>query len=137
MTREEAIKVLEDGSWWGELNEWYMTANPEFKQLHDAVDVAISALRDQGNGCKKCNSSWISVKERRPEKELDELRAEDEEAIYPCLAAITYPMLKNGQKYVAKAWFNGEGFINSDCVDITYNITHWMHLPDLPKEEVQ
>ena len=47
MTREEAIEVLENGEWWEELAEWYMIVHPEHDKLHDAVDMAISALREQ------------------------------------------------------------------------------------------
>ena len=47
MTREEAIEVLENGEWWEELSEWYMVVHPEHDKLHDAVDMAISALRQQ------------------------------------------------------------------------------------------
>ena len=47
MTREDAIEVLENGEWWEELTEWYIVAHPEHDKLHDAVDMAISALRKQ------------------------------------------------------------------------------------------
>ena len=47
MTRDEAIEVLENGEWWEELSEWYMVVHPEHDKLHDAVDMAISALRQQ------------------------------------------------------------------------------------------
>ena len=47
MTREEAIEVLENGEWWEELAEWYRIVHPEHDKLHDAVDMAISALRQQ------------------------------------------------------------------------------------------
>lgn len=47
MTNEEAIEVLENGDWWEELAEWYMIVHPEHNKLHDAVDMAISALRQQ------------------------------------------------------------------------------------------
>ena len=47
MTREEAIEVLENGEWWEELTEWYMVVHPEHNKLHDAVDMAISVLRQQ------------------------------------------------------------------------------------------
>lgn len=47
MTNEEAIEVLENGEWWEELAEWYMVVHPEHNKLHDAVDMAISALRQQ------------------------------------------------------------------------------------------
>ena len=47
MTKEEAIEVLENGEWWEELTEWYMVVHPEHNKLHDAVDMAISVLRQQ------------------------------------------------------------------------------------------
>lgn len=47
MTSDEAIKVLEDGEWYEALSEWYIVANPERDKLHDAVNMAISALLDQ------------------------------------------------------------------------------------------
>ena len=47
MTSDEAIEVLENGEWWEELTEWYMVVHPEHDKLHDAVDMAISALRQQ------------------------------------------------------------------------------------------
>ena len=54
MNREEAIEVLENGEWWEELTEWYMVVHPEHNKLHDAVDMAISALRQQET-VAKCN----------------------------------------------------------------------------------
>lgn len=58
--RTDAIKVLEDGDWWDELSEWYMVANPEYNALHDALDAAIAALREQEQ------RKWISVKDETP-----------------------------------------------------------------------
>ena len=52
MTREEAIEVLENGEWWEELAEWYMIVHPEHDKLHDAVDMAISAIRQQELFCE-------------------------------------------------------------------------------------
>lgn len=58
MNREEAMKILENGEWWDNLDEWYEVANPEFKKLHDAVDIALSALctqQEAEQGCDKCS----------------------------------------------------------------------------------
>ncbi len=53
MTREETIKILEDGEWWNNLDELYETVNPtELQELHDAVDMALSALRAQAEAEK-------------------------------------------------------------------------------------
>lgn len=47
MDREEAIEILENGEWWDELAEWYMIVHPEHDKLHEAVDMAVAALREQ------------------------------------------------------------------------------------------
>ena len=71
MTREEAIEVLENGEWWEELTEWYMVVHPEHNKLHDAVDMAISALRQQER-FGEVNKALT----------LDELRKMDGEPVY-------------------------------------------------------
>lgn len=70
MTREEAIKILEDGEWWDSLDEFYETVNPEFQKLHDAVDMALSALRAQAEA------------EKNEPLTLDELREMDGEPVW-------------------------------------------------------
>ena len=74
MTREEAIEVLENGEWWEELTEWYMVAHPEHNKLHDAVDMAISALRQQEH--------FREVTKKVEPLTLDELRQMDGEPVY-------------------------------------------------------
>ena len=71
MTREEAIEVLENGEWWEELAEWYMIVHPEHDKLHDAVDMAISALRQQE-----------TVTNRNEPLTLDEMRKMDGEPVW-------------------------------------------------------
>ena len=71
MTREEAIEVLENGEWWEELSEWYMVVHPEHDKLHDAVDMAISALRQQE-----------TVENHNKTLTLDELRKMDGEPVW-------------------------------------------------------
>ena len=74
MTREEAIEVLENGEWWEELAEWYMIVHPEHDKLHDAVDMAISALRQQEH--------FREVTKKVEPLTLDELRQMDGEPVY-------------------------------------------------------
>ena len=74
MTREEAIEVLENGDWWEELAEWYMIVHPEHNKLHDAVDMAISALRQQEH--------FREVTKKVEPLTLDELREMDGEPVY-------------------------------------------------------
>lgn len=76
---------------------------------------------------------WIPVTERLPDLELVEAKANDID-LYPCLVTVKDKRAKNG-RYVGKAWYDGDQFIDSDCVDITYDVTHWMPLPEPPKGE--
>ena len=76
---------------------------------------------------------WIPVTERLPDLELVEAKVDDFD-LYACLATIKNDRARNG-RYVGKAWYDGERFMDSDCVDITYNVTHWMPLPEPPKGE--
>ena len=47
MTIDESINILEDGDWWEELGEWYIDVNIEYDRLHEAVDMAIAALKEK------------------------------------------------------------------------------------------
>ena len=114
MTREEAIKVLEDGFWWENLDEWYEQSNPEFGELHNAVDMAISALREQPR--------WISVKERLPKEFVSVLVYMPEER--------PLPTVHEGFLAREGVWYANH--FDRDPMEIT----HWMPLPEPPKEEV-
>lgn len=74
MTNEEAIEVLENGEWWEELTEWYMVVHPEHDKLHDAVDMAISALRKQDH--------FREVTKKVEPLTLEELRKMDGEPVW-------------------------------------------------------
>lgn len=76
---------------------------------------------------------WIPVTERTPDLELVAANSEDID-LYACLVTVKSELARDGM-YVGKAWYDGDRFIDKDCMDITYNVTHWMHLPELPKGE--
>lgn len=78
-------------------------------------------------------SSWIPVSERLPDLELVEARAEDMD-LFPCLVVKSAPQSPQ-KRFVTKAWYDGEGFMDTDCIRITKFVTHWMPLPEPPKEE--
>ena len=73
---------------------------------------------------------WIPVSERKPDLELVEVKAEDMD-LFPCLISKNTVYAK---RIVTKAWYDGIGFMDSDCIDITNEVTHWMPLPQPPKE---
>lgn len=62
MTTEEVIQTLEHGSWWDLLDP--DGSDADLTPLHEALDVALSALREKQNG------GWISVKDRLPPARL-------------------------------------------------------------------
>ena len=90
--------------------------------LEDAVKVVEI---DQFN-------KWIPVTERKPDLELVDAKSDDID-LYPCLVTIEDVRVRNG-RYVGKAWYDGEQFIDSDCMYITSNVTHWMPLPEPPED---
>lgn len=61
-------------------------------------------------------NEWISVKERLPENKG------------------RYIVYMRGQEPFV-SWFDGDIFRTLSTVPIAYPATHWMPLPELPKEE--
>lgn len=76
---------------------------------------------------------WVPVTKRLPDLELVDAKSDDFE-LYACLVTVKNFRAKSG-RYVKKAWYDGVGFIDEDCIDITYDVTNWMPLPE-PAEEV-
>lgn len=100
-----------------------------------AIHMAISSLREQPR--------WISVEERLPEKDGDyfcycpvlNIGGKDipryEVYGFTLHAEEFYDLKMTGHKGVAWYWYDGEyGY----CA--TKAVTHWMPLPEPPKEEV-
>ena len=105
MTSEQAICVIQAAR---PMN------GPNSKMINDALDFAIAALRDQEN------RRWIPVAERLPKDDSDVLaylRIGEEGRIYPA-------------NYAKGVWW--------DCIfntPATKTTTHWMPLPEPPKED--
>lgn len=74
---------------------------------------------------------WIPVTERLPDLELVEANA-NAHNWYACLVAWRFSKDKISVK---KAWYDGECFDDGFSGDITDDVTHWMPLPEAPKEE--
>ena len=119
--RKKLVEILKQAPFEGKvLDEWWWE-----EKIVRIVDHLIA------NGVTV--QEWILVKERKPDLELVEAKGDDFD-LYACLATIKNDRARNG-RYVGKAWYDGERFMDSDCVDITYNVTHWMPLPQPPKGE--
>ena len=66
MTREEAIKILENGGWWDSLDDDISDADMD--PLQDALDLALTALRPVSrervekvwSGCQMCEG-WNTI----------------------------------------------------------------------------
>jgi hypothetical protein len=116
VTREEAIVLLECSATEA-VGVLAATTEPsaavQLQRYVDAYDMAISALREQ--------SQWISVKERLPENYYQDVLVYDSRDNCLFIAVMTY---------------KGE-WIVPHYEDYEFNITHWMPLPEPPKENEQ
>lgn len=107
MTREEAAKVLEKQ--FDESCGDYRYQNKDKLDYEDALWLAIAALREQ--------MDWISVRDRLPEDQVEVLVA---------------TRSKNGVRNIDKGYLAIDHFIHRGCAEVT----HWMPLPEPPKEDV-
>lgn len=76
-------------------------------------------------------SEWISVKERTPCEEWLRHTEESGWDVYPLLAVVDS---ERGGRYVTKLFYTGENFVDAKYVRYTGQVTHWMQLPEPPKE---
>ena len=123
MTREEAI--------------WYLQPiadSASLERYKEALGMAIAALREQDSNANQhvSNTSnalggWISVEERLPER--------DESVLILC---------KNKAMFTGYQFTDYEGesrwkihtALSSTKLLNRGRVTHWMYLPETPKEEV-
>ena len=131
MTREEAI--------------WYLQPiadSASLERYKEALGMAIAALREQDSNANQhvSNTSnalggWISVEERLPE-DLPENKGKK---VIPCLVSLksTYPKGKpNTQKRQRQLQYYGSaGWVWEWSRIGSSRVTHWMPLPEAPKED--
>lgn len=89
---------------------------------NDALDMGIAALREQGNCCKKGNS-WISVKDRLPEKYKFVLCHKDGKT------RIGY--------YIGAEYAKGVAAFADQSHAHSFGVTHWMPLPEPPEVDAE
>ena len=130
MTREEAIEILRK-------NRPTSDPRPCGLELCDAVDMAISALRQQ-----ESKPQWISVKDRLPEYPGHYLVCTNINYWHGgCMDVnVNHKYGKNGTPVgydgttmsVIDCYFGATGNWNRAC---NAHITHWMPLPEPPEED--
>lgn len=85
-------------------------------------------------------SPWCKTSERLPKEErqnyIAKMKADGilDIDLYPCLVVKAAPDAP-AKRIIKKAWFDGHGFMDTDCIHITRSVTHWMPLPELPPLE--
>ena len=121
MTREEAIRILDPvttGEALAEIEYYngFSGKTAAVQAVSDACVLAVAALREQGE------RRWIPVTERMPE------------IGQKCLIA--------NREIVVRGWLRPDGVwktgVSSDEIwskFSLYQLTHWMPLPEPPKEE--
>lgn len=119
MTIEEAIRILDPEASKEALQPYAYDSCQMHKGVEEACRVAVVGLRKR---------QWISVKDRLPEVYRDEYGE-----LIPFLVCIKderYPLVLD-QRYPFRAVYNGI-FWYYGWAEV--NVTHWMPLPDPPKE---
>lgn len=112
MTREEAIKSLEDAF---EYRDRYCNKHDiKRNALTDALDMAVSALRKQGDKDTNVPIKWISVQEKLPESN---------DKVLAFTLSGKYAVARYDQR--RQCWIAAGNL----------TVTHWMPLPAPPKEE--
>jgi hypothetical protein len=112
MTREEAAKILEKQ--FDESCGDYRYQNKDKLNYEDALWLAIAALREQREG----KMEWISVRDRLPEDQVEVLVA---------------TRSKNGVRNIDKGYLAIDHFIHRGRAEVT----HWMPMPEFPKEDFE
>lgn len=120
MTIEQAIRILAPGTSAEALAEiaYYAGFRGEetvAKTLDDACILAVAALRAQEE------RKWIPVTERLPERTM------------PPHDVLVYHDLNCGM-FIDRAWYSHEKNKWRSAVGMSLKVTHWMPLPEPPKE---
>ena len=126
MTREEAIRTLNFGTWRDNLNSEMSDADSE--PLFEALDMAISALKQQQDQESKPLNGWISVKDRLPDnKEHDWVLAQvvEDNGYMHIPTVMEYRQLRNDWFEETYGWLSEHNGL--------FSVTHWMPLPQPPE----
>ena len=118
MTREEAIKVLDEWVGTGRVEEdCFIHFEADLDDVETALDMAIAALREQ--------PQWISVEERLPE--CDE----------KCLCRYTFGEKGRMYFYQVLDYYatDPQPHFQHAGNGSEMRVTHWMPLPEAPKED--
>lgn len=130
MTREEAIRILDPettGEALAEIEYYngFSGKTAAVQAVSDACVLAVAALREQEE------RRWIPVNERFPDKEFWEHNKlyENED--------LEVQVIIKGAKMATTLLYNAEGeFYSMDADGETfYVVTHWMPMPEPPKED--
>ena len=98
-----------------------------------ANGVTVATDNNVGDKLTPTEPKWIPVTERFPDLELVDVETYDMD-LFPCLVCLNR-LDPQKKKVVTKAWYDGDGFMDCDCIKITPLVTHWMPLPEPPKED--
>lgn len=90
-------------------------------------------LEEKQATCNCKTSDWIPVTEGLPDEELEVYLIEKDWDVYPCLCAVKNQV--TGEKYSTKLFYDGSNFVDFEYIRYTSLVTHWMPLPELPKED--
>ena len=127
MTREEAIRTLNFGAWWDNLNPEMSDADSD--PLFEALGMAISALRArQKQESNEPLNKWISVKDRLPDnKEHDWVLAQvvEDNGFMHIPRVMEYRQAKNDWFEDTYGWLSEHNGV--------FTVTHWMPLPLAPE----
>ena len=119
MTREEAIEILRK-------NRPTSDPRPCGMELCDAVDMAISALRQQ-DATDKDVGKWISVKDRLPDYMGE---------VLVIVSGKPHENITLDGAYEIAEYDPVEGWILEMWPEWGSGVvTHWMHLPEPPEED--
>lgn len=154
MTREEAAKILEKQ--FDESCGDYRYQNKDKLNYEDALWLAIAALREQREG----KMEWINVKDRLPECEKEVLiwcNRNDYRFVCPAIYEDGTMLTQdstwnwyeidcygtysedNDDYFVPQGWWENRQFTPDDVYNnpVDCEVTHWMPMPEPPKEEKQ
>ena len=117
MTREEAARIIDGAE--------VLILNRDVKAFYKASTMAIKALRELDAQEKlKPMNEWISVKDRLPEVPEGYERIQ---VIVRCCYGVDTAWVQRD----TKKFYDIAGWLRSEVI----GVTHWMPMPEPPKEE--